>query len=127
VEQAARLAASIGKPQVFLPQMFIRHRPQISRLVELQVRRRAVKTTPMPTHIPSAPKYQYRRRLPHFQKSDAPLFITFCAGGALFLPEDARDLVLNHCLRDHGVRVELFAAVVMPDHVHLLLRALRDE
>jgi Transposase IS200 like len=81
----------------------------------------------MPADIPSAPKYQYRRRLPHFQKSDAPLFITFCIDGPLVLPEEARDLVLNHCLRDHGVRVELFAAVVMPDHVHLLLGALRDE
>lgn len=80
----------------------------------------------MPTHIPSTPKYQYRRRLPHFQKSDAPLFIAFCAGGLLALSENARDLVLKHCLRDHGVRVELLAAVVMPDHVHLLLRALRN-
>jgi len=81
----------------------------------------------MPSNAPSAPKYQYRRRLPHFQKSDAPLFITFCTGGPLFLPDDARDIVLNHCLRDHGVRTELLAAVVMPDHVHLLLRALRNE
>jgi REP element-mobilizing transposase RayT len=80
----------------------------------------------MSTDIPSAPKYQYRRRLPHFQKSDAPLSITFCTGGRLALPEDARDLVLNHCLRDHGVSIDLLAAVVMPDHVHLLLRALRD-
>jgi REP element-mobilizing transposase RayT len=81
----------------------------------------------MPTNIPSAPKYQYRRRLPHYQRSDAPLFITFCTGGPLVLPEEARDLVLKHCLPDHGVSTELFAAVVMPDHVHLLLRALRDE
>ncbi len=82
---------------------------------------------PTPTHIPSPPKYQYRRRLPHFQKSGVPLFITFCTGGPLVLPEEARDVVLNHCLRERGVRVDLFAAVVMPDHVHLLLAALRDE
>ena len=81
----------------------------------------------MSTNIPSAPKHQYRRRLPHFQKFDAPLFITFCAGGPLVLPDEARNPVLNHCLRDHGISVDLFAAVVMPDHVHLLLRALRDE
>ena len=92
------------------------------------MRRKAVETHKiMPTPIPSAPKYQYRRRLPHFQKSDAPLFITFSQAGPLVLPEDARDLILNHRLREHGVRIELFAAVVMPDHVHLLLRALRDE
>ena len=64
---------------------------------------------------------------PHFQKSDAPLFITFCTGGPLLLPEEARDLVLAHCLRERGVRVDLFAVVVMPDHVHLLLKALRDK
>jgi REP element-mobilizing transposase RayT len=81
----------------------------------------------MPTNILTARKYQYRRRLPHFQKSDAPLFITFCIGGPLVLPEAARDLVLNHCLRERRVRVDLFAVVVMPDHVHLLRRALRDE
>jgi REP element-mobilizing transposase RayT len=81
----------------------------------------------MPTNIPSAPKYQYRRRLPHFQKSDAPLFITFCTGGPLVLPDEAGNLVLNHCWQDHGISVDLFAAIVMPDHVHLLLRALRDE
>lgn len=69
----------------------------------------------MPANIPSVPNYQYRRRISHFQKSAAPLFITFCIDGPLVLPEEARDLVLNHCLRDHGVRVELFAAVVMPD------------
>ena len=80
----------------------------------------------MPSNISSAPKYQYRRRLPHFQKSDAPLFITFCTGGPLILSEEARDLVLDHCLRERGVRVDLFGAVVMPDHVHLLLEPLRD-
>ncbi len=72
------------------------------------------------------PKYKYRRRLPHFQ-SDAPLFVTFCRGGPLVLPQVARDLVLEHILREHGKQIDLFATVVMPDHVHLLLTALRDE
>jgi REP element-mobilizing transposase RayT len=35
--------------------------------------------------------------------------------------------VLQHCLHDHGKRYELHAAVVMPEHVHLLLTPLRDE
>ena len=110
--------------------MFIRRRQEISKLMKLQ--RSGEATMPaskssIPTNIPSPPKYQYRRHLPHFQKSDTPLFITFCTGGPLVLPEEARDVVLNHCLRECGVRVDLFAAVVMPDHVHLLLAALRDE
>jgi len=76
--------------------------------------------------IPTPNKYKYRRRLPHLQKADADLFVTFCAGGPLILSAEARDLVLDHCLREHGRRIHLHAAVVMPNHVHLLLSALRD-
>lgn len=60
------------------------------------------------------------------------------------LSDAARDLVLEHCLREGGVlafstnarvgsrstpppsRIRLFAAVIMPDHVHLLLSPKRD-
>jgi hypothetical protein len=77
----------------------------------------------MPVHQ----KYQYRRRLPHFHKFDVPLFVTFCTAGPLILPDEARDLILEHCLREHGRRVDLCAAIVMPDHVHLLFTPLRDE
>jgi len=89
-------------------------------------------------------KYRYRRRLPHIQKVDADLFITFCTLGRVILPEQARALVLQHCLREGGIlagsnvarapspaspwvpRIRLYAIVVMPDHVHMLLRPLRD-
>ena len=83
-------------------------------------------------------KYRYRRRLPHLQKADAAVFVTFCTGGRLVLPEEPRNLVLGHCLRECGFlpfagegaratsRIHLYAAVVMPDHVHLLLSPLRD-
>ena len=72
-------------------------------------------------------KYRYRRRLPHLQKADTALFVTFCTAGRLPLPGEARELVLEHCLREHGMRIHLYAAVVMPDHVHLLFLPLRDE
>jgi REP element-mobilizing transposase RayT len=83
-------------------------------------------------------KYRYHRRLPHLQKADADLFITFCASGRQILPSEARDLVMAHCLREGGIppfvsegatfvpRIHLHAIVVMPDHVHLLLTPLRD-
>jgi REP element-mobilizing transposase RayT len=82
-------------------------------------------------------KYRYRRRLPHLQKADGDLFVTFCTA-RWTLPAEARDLVFEHCLREGGVarapspangplpRIHLHAVVVMPDHVHLLLRPLRD-
>jgi REP element-mobilizing transposase RayT len=72
-------------------------------------------------------RYAYRRRLPHLQKPDTPLFLTFRTGGPLVLPAEARDLVMEHCRREHGRRVYLIAAVIMPNHVHLLLSPLKDE
>jgi hypothetical protein len=83
-------------------------------------------------------KYRYRRRLPHLQKADADLFVTFCTGGPFVLSSAARDLVLEHCLREGGLwqlagegarptpRIHLHAVVIMPNHVHLLLSPLRD-
>ena len=95
-----------------------------------------------PPHIPTMSntplaKYCYRRRLPHLQRADADLFVTFCTA-RFSLPDAARDLVLEHCLREGGVarapstannpppRIHLHAAVVMPDHMHLLLQPLRN-
>ena len=87
---------------------------------------------------PLLTKFRYRRRLPHLQKDDAPLFVTFCTGPRIPLPENARDLILEHCLREGGIipftgggtratqRIHLYAVVVMPDHVHLLFHPLRD-
>jgi len=99
----------------------------------------------MSTKTSPPEKYRYRRRLPHLQKADADLFVTFCTGGRRILPEQARNLVLEHCLREGGIlpmagegarptqacptlepRIHLHAVVVMADHVHLLLTPLRD-
>jgi REP element-mobilizing transposase RayT len=69
------------------------------------------------------------------------LFVTFCTAGRRILSEKARDLVLEHWLREGGLqpfagegaratfqpRIHLHAVVVMPDHVHILLSPLRDE
>jgi REP element-mobilizing transposase RayT len=72
-------------------------------------------------------KYEYHRKLPHYQKAGRPLFVTFCKGNRIAFAPEARDAILQHCSHDHGKRYELHAAVVMPDHVHLLLSPLRDE
>jgi len=71
-------------------------------------------------------KPSYRRRLPHLQRDYKAIFVTFRTWGSLVLPEAARDVVLKSCLHDHGVKLRLHAAVVMPDHVHLILTALAD-
>ena len=72
-------------------------------------------------------KYEYHRMLPHYQKAGRTLFLTFCKANRIAFSPEARDAILTHCLHDNGKRYDLHAAVVMPDHVHLLLLPLRDE
>jgi thiamine-phosphate pyrophosphorylase len=62
-----------------------------------------------------------RRRLPHWRLSGSTYFLTFrLARGEL--PAAERAVVLNHVRAGDGQWYKLVAAVVMPDHVHLLLR-----
>jgi len=78
--------------------------------------------------MPSATfrRYQYRRYLPHYQKDNRPLFDTFRTRKPLKLSPEARSVVLQHCLHDNAITITLHAAVIMPDHVHLLFTARRD-
>src|SRR5579859_4056088 len=69
----------------------------------------------------------YRRNLPHIQKSDAPHYITFRTKAKFVLATPAKDLVLQHCLHDHKIKIHVHAVVVMPNHVHLIFTPLRDE
>ena len=68
-----------------------------------------------------AHKYEYRRRLPHYQKADRAIFVTFRKLIREPFAAGARDLILRHCRHDDGKRYVLHAAVVMPDHAHMLL------
>ena len=71
--------------------------------------------------------YDYRRMLPHYQKAGRALFVTFCKLIPTPFTAAARDAILRHCRNDDGKRYQLHAAVVMPDHVHLLLTPVADE
>jgi REP element-mobilizing transposase RayT len=72
------------------------------------------------------PKAFYRRRLPHLQCDDKPHFVTFCTHHRWILPAEARTIVLESCLHDNGIGFDLRAAVVMPDHVHMIFTPLVD-
>ena len=74
----------------------------------------------MPKH------YEYRRKLPHFQPDNKIFFITFCTDRRWVLPEEARDIVLETCIKGNGKLFRLYGAVVMHDHVHILLTPLYD-
>jgi REP element-mobilizing transposase RayT len=68
----------------------------------------------------------YERNLPHIQADDRFHFLTFATYDRVILPEWARKIVLGCCLRDHTKTYDLNAAVIMPDHVHLILWPLVD-
>jgi len=71
-------------------------------------------------------KYCYRRTLPHILKDNRPVFVTFGTFKRWELPAKARQLVLECCLREHTMTIDLHAVVVMPTHAHLLFTPLRN-
>jgi len=73
------------------------------------------------------PKMSYRRNLPHLQRENKCHFVTFCTYRRWILPDCARQIVFDCCLHDHRTRYELHAAVVMPDHVHVIFTPLTNK
>ena len=69
----------------------------------------------------------YRRNLPHLQRDFKLHFVTFVTKNRWNLPEQARDIVLASARHDDTLHYDLHAAVVMPDHVHLILTPLINE
>ncbi len=66
-----------------------------------------------------------RRNLPHLKASGATYFVTFRA--KILLSPETRDIIMAEIRSCAGKRIDLDAAVVMPDHVHVILRLLGDE
>ena len=65
----------------------------------------------------------YTRRLPHWRAEGAVYFVTWCMDrGVPDLDGAERDQVLRSLRHFAGVRYDLYAAVVMNDHVHVLVR-----
>jgi len=61
-----------------------------------------------------------RRHLPHWQLAGATYFLTWRCATGVVLTEPQRDTVLAAIRHWDAIRWEVFAAVVMPDHVHVL-------
>jgi REP element-mobilizing transposase RayT len=72
------------------------------------------------------PQAFYRRKLPHLQCDDKPHFVTFCTHQRWILPKCVRSVVLESCTHDNGIKFDLRVAVVMPDHVHMIITPLID-
>ncbi|NJM39160.1 MAG: hypothetical protein HC845_15640, partial [Akkermansiaceae bacterium] len=62
-----------------------------------------------------------KRDLPHFERPWGKYFITFATQDHLELSENSRQIVLDAIHHFHGSRYILSAAVVMPDHAHILI------
>jgi len=68
-----------------------------------------------------------RRNLPHLTVPGATYFVTFRCRSDLELNAKSRDLVMNTLLFWDGRTVDVDAAVVMPNHVHMILRVLKGK
>jgi len=70
-----------------------------------------------------APEVRYsHQRLPHFEKPWAIYAVTIGTKKRRCLSPKARTIVLDSLRYFHNKRYELFAACVMPDHVHFLMQ-----
>lgn len=65
-----------------------------------------------------------RRNLPHWQLPGATYFLTWRASRERLLEPDDRTIALNAIRFWDDQKWRVFAAVVMPDHVHALVRPL---
>jgi len=63
-----------------------------------------------------------RRNLPHLQDPAATYFVTFRCRRGIRLTPDARSVVMAAVRYWDRRRIDLDAAVVMPDHVHMIFR-----
>jgi REP element-mobilizing transposase RayT len=66
-------------------------------------------------------EHLWRRHLPHFQLSAGYYFITFSTYNRQLLSPLQKDIVFNAIRFLDGKKYELYAVVVLNDHVHLII------
>ena len=64
----------------------------------------------------------YKKPLPTLEIKGGIYFVTFNTYERLELNDEARKIVLDCCLHFHENRYFLYMAVIMSDHVHLLIK-----
>jgi len=62
-----------------------------------------------------------RRNLPHWTADGCTYFVTFYTRKTVFNENEQR-IILSHIKEGDGIFYNCYAVIVMPDHVHLLLR-----
>src|SRR5665213_797700 len=76
---------------------------------------------------PIAENRFFRRDLPHFQNPGHLYFCTARMYGQRVLSPKDRDTIMDSIHYLDGKHYDLFAAVVMPDHIHLVIRPCGNE
>jgi REP element-mobilizing transposase RayT len=66
----------------------------------------------------------YRRNLPHLESPGSVYFVTSNTCPGIILSEDARDIVFGSIRYWSRKKLDLYGAVVMPDHMHIVLQPL---
>ena len=64
---------------------------------------------------------KWRRNLPHIETEDSVYFITFRSESIIFTKEE-RLIIMEHLRGGDDKFYSLFSALVMPDHVHIVLQ-----
>jgi len=69
----------------------------------------------------------YQRDLPHLSRRGKTYFITFNTYRLRELSDVERDIAMKCIVHDHLLTYALYAAVIMPEHVHMLITPIEDE
>jgi putative transposase len=64
----------------------------------------------------------FRRNLPHWQLPGSIYFVTFRTYKNLELPESSKKIIQDTILFQDSKSCNIFAYVIMPDHIHIILR-----
>lgn len=75
-------------------------------------------------HISESQVNKDQRTLPHWEYEKAIYFVTFRTYNGVILSDEAKDSILESIKFYHGSKINLYSAVVMPDHVHFLFQLL---
>lgn len=62
------------------------------------------------------------RNLPHWQLPGSVYFVTMIVEPGIEFTDEERDVILRACQYWEGKKLVLYAVVVMPDHVHILMQ-----
>ena len=66
-----------------------------------------------------------QRDLPHWGYEKAICFVTFRSYNGVILSDEAKDFILDSVKFYHGSKINLYSAVIMPNHVHCLFQLLQ--